>query len=394
MSADDVINALKEKQSKPIELSTEQIGKGEDLSKKTDAEIEKRMLDIEDGKGGDMVEFNRLEKEMEKRERATVFDVTLDEVNNAVDALLKKEKEQPNGYGSFIERRDARETKEVANKYLNAKEISDADLKNDFKEALMGNPATWYADGLKLRESMKEAANRGIDINDMLREVEKEFTKDGFSIEEAKMVIARYLEPIFAKEKQSQPTPQTGKGEDWSRDVESTAKALDKIKGAVEDIQVKLGILNPTAKGLSEAYHKAKADGSNPELVKAVEDLLGKPKETKIPNEPITEPVTKPIPEATPTTKEQGVKEAVPEGTSQTGRTEPEGTAAVLENDGNKVGVSHESLIDLAKRLNLKEPERGEYQSHNGMQIGEEYYWMKAQILMKLIIKMLHCMIG
>ena len=49
----------------------------------------------------------------------------------------------------------------------------------------MGKPATWYADGLKLRESMKEASNRGIDINDMLKEVEKEFTKDGFSIEEA-----------------------------------------------------------------------------------------------------------------------------------------------------------------------------------------------------------------
>ena len=32
------------------------------------------------------------------------------------------------------------------------------------------------------------------------------------------------------------------------------------------------------AYNISEAYHKAKADGSNPELVKAVEDLLGKPK--------------------------------------------------------------------------------------------------------------------
>jgi hypothetical protein len=30
---------------------------------------------------------------------------------------------------------------------------------------------------------------------------------------------------------------------------------------------------------ISEAYHKAKADGSNPELVKAVEELLGKPEE-------------------------------------------------------------------------------------------------------------------
>ena len=37
-------------------------------------------------------------------------------------------------------------------------------------------------------------------------------------------------------------------------------------------------LVNLTSKGISEAYHKAKADGSNPELVKAVEDLLGKPK--------------------------------------------------------------------------------------------------------------------
>ena len=40
-------------------------------------------------------------------------------------------------------------------------------------------------------------------------------------------------------------------------------------------------------------------------------------------NEPITEPVTKPIPEVTEPTKEQGIKEAVPEGTIETGRTEP-----------------------------------------------------------------------
>lgn len=32
---------------------------------------------------------------------------------------------------------------------------------------------------------------------------------------------------------------------------------------------------------IAEAYHKAKVDGSNPELIKAVEDLLGKPQEQK-----------------------------------------------------------------------------------------------------------------
>jgi len=58
------------------------------------------------------------------------------------------------------------------------------------------------------------------------------------------------------------------------KDVESTAKALEGNSKAIEDIQVKTGRLLPTAKLLSEAYHKAKKDGSNPELVAAVESLL------------------------------------------------------------------------------------------------------------------------
>ena len=44
-------------------------------------------------------------------------------------------------------------------------------------------------------------------------------------------------------------------------------------------------------KFISQAYHKAKADGSNPELVKAVEDLLGKP--TEQPKETIPNVETK-----------------------------------------------------------------------------------------------------
>ena len=87
------------------------------------------------------------------------------------------------------------------------------------------------------------------------------------------------------------------------------------------------------------------------------DDILGKEAEptpqtgkgeTKISNEPITEPVTKPIPEATPTTKEQGVKEAVPEGTTKTGRAEPEGTAAVLEGERKK-GITHSAIEEFRK---------------------------------------------
>jgi hypothetical protein len=186
-------------EAKPIEVvqPTEEVKVGS----KGDADIEKRMLKIQDSNPSfdskEQAEFNSLEKEMEKRERSSVFDVPLEKVNDAVDALMKKEKEMPNGFGSFIEKRDARETKEISTKYSSPKEISDAELKSDFKESLMGNPKTWYADGLKLRESMKEAANRGIDINDMLKEVEAEFTKEGYDANTAKEMVAYYLKPIF-----------------------------------------------------------------------------------------------------------------------------------------------------------------------------------------------------
>ena len=47
---------------------------------------------------------------------------------------------------------------------------------------------------------------------------------------------------------------------------------------SIEIIKKEKPLLSGNPQKISEAYHKAKADGSNPELVKAVEDLLGKPK--------------------------------------------------------------------------------------------------------------------
>ncbi len=169
---------------------------------RSDADIEKRMAEIE-GSKTDAKEFNDLEKEMESRERATVFGTPLDKVGEAVDALMQKEKDKPNGFGSFIDKKDATETKEVAEKYSKASGLTEQEIKRDFNEALFGNPDTWYADGLKLRESMKEAANRGVDIKEMVAEVEKEFIKDGFTSEDAKAMIARKLAPIY---KDSQKT--------------------------------------------------------------------------------------------------------------------------------------------------------------------------------------------
>lgn len=185
-----------------------------DVVGKSDADIENRMSELErkisetkdfDEAQKHQSEFNSLEKEMEKRERDSVFSVPLDKVGESIDALMKKEKEMPNGFGSFIEKRDAKETKEVADKYLNSKDIPDEEIKTDFKNALMGNPDTWYADGLKLRESMKEATSRGIDIETLLGEAEKEFTKDGYDSQTAKEVIAGRLQKVFKDSTKEQP---------------------------------------------------------------------------------------------------------------------------------------------------------------------------------------------
>jgi hypothetical protein len=165
---------------------------------RTDAEIENRMTELEENKSDEgKAEFNSLEKEMQSRERNSVFNSPLKEVSRVVDDILEKENKKPNGFGSFIEGRDASETKQVAEKYLNPSEISDQDIKADFKESVMGNPDSWYADGLKLRESLKEAANRGIETNELVKAVEDEFIKDGYTSEDAKAAVARKLAPIF-----------------------------------------------------------------------------------------------------------------------------------------------------------------------------------------------------
>jgi len=237
--------------------------KGKDVvvvDKRSDADIEKRMLDIEDGKGGDMAEFNKLEKEMEKRERATVFDVPLDKVNDAVDALMKKEKEQPNGYGSFIEKRDARETKEVADKYSNPKDISDAELKQDFRDAVLGNPDTWYADGLKLRESMKEATERGIDIQDMIGVIEKEYKKDGYTAQEARETVARKLKPIF----EGSQKVETDKSRQIEQSISTKSDIKNEVKAEVPENTIQAESEGTVNSKVGEVEQPAKEGGQKP----------------------------------------------------------------------------------------------------------------------------------
>ena len=86
-------------------------------------------------------------------------------------------------------------------------------------------------------------------------------------------------EEVVQREPTTEPQVLTeeGKAEEINplKDVESTAKELEKLNA--EDVKKAFGSEGygyEDNKILAETYHKAKADGSNPKLVKAVEELL------------------------------------------------------------------------------------------------------------------------
>lgn len=84
-------------------------------------------------------------------------------------------------------------------------------------------------------------------------------------------------------------------------------------------------IQDKSPKQLSEAYHKAKADGSNPELVKAVEEIL-----TQKPNEQSTTPkVSEPIQSNTTEPQGQGTEKATQQSAARVGQADATGTTTV-----------------------------------------------------------------
>ena len=190
----------------PVEVEvTEEV---KDLSKFSETELEKRLFEIEDSASDtpERAEANKIDKELEKREWRKVFDSPLDKVAEVADELIKKNQEQPNGFGSYIQSWDARSLKLIADKYSkeNVKKLTDSEIIKDYKDAMFGNPTSWYSDGLRLRESVKEAQNRGIDV---FKELSKEFVKDGYSEQDAMDMAKRKLEPILKDLKQSSEKP-------------------------------------------------------------------------------------------------------------------------------------------------------------------------------------------
>lgn len=167
---------------------------------------------------------NLIDDIQERNERKSILNAVLSDVVSIIDSILKQD-------SYLIDDADARQSKQIVNKYLG--EVSKEEAVNDFKDAFFGNPGTWIADSLKMRESVRVYIENGGTFKDMLKTVQKEFENDGFSEEDAAGVIEIRLSSLYDKD------------------------------------------FSERQKKISEAYHKAKKDGNNPELVDAVESLLG-----------------------------------------------------------------------------------------------------------------------
>jgi len=187
------LNMVKIEQAPAAEVTTE--APKPDIKSKSVDELEKRQYEIETSTDeNDRKEFNEIEKELESREWSSVLNAPLNEISSVVDGLMAKDKDMPNGFGSYMDKSDARQTKQVAEKY--SEEVSNKEAIKDFKDAFFGNPNNWYADALKLRESVRAYTENGGSFKDLLGSVQREFQSDGFTEEEAASVINRKLNEI------------------------------------------------------------------------------------------------------------------------------------------------------------------------------------------------------
>lgn len=261
-----------------------------------------------------------IEKINERNELKKQIDQKKTELENADDAFKPNiQKELDAMQGRYDEMNEevisASTTKEAAPELPRIKE-GDRVYRIDYTDPQTGGKA------YKLFENQEEGSKF---MNSVPGEAEGYYEKyDGKGIistsegaikvgkpEEISKPIELSLEPV----KVGEEVPQVPKVEETPiealKDVESTTKALEVLSDSqMLEVPYISGVDRGNRQDVAEAYHKAKADDSNPELVKTVEGLLGKPKveEVKVGEEvtPKAEAELPPTPEkATPIVEEE-----------------------------------------------------------------------------------------
>jgi len=155
----------------------------------------------------------------------------------------------------------------------------------------------------------------------------------------------------------------------------TTKYTIDEVSKLPKDAQDRLIQMNETFKNrqkevvISEAYHRAKLDGSNPELVKAVEQSLSKeqPQEVVEPKPEIKNEEAKVTPDTNAETKTGEQQKVVDEPAQPTGgKKEPpkEPTEPVGEAEGKKEGITHAAVEELRKIIGEPEYEGKPVEKH------------------------------
>ena len=169
-----------------------------------------------------------------------------------------------------------------------------ADIDDIHKEVLGDNPTD--ADIAKsdaLKEKQKKAINDEYDkkVSDLSdnNKLKDEVKETGRKLQKATLINENVITDHIAELEQR---IKNLREPDGSISDKNAAEAKN-IRKAIEGLTINVlvhGVKDSkyeqrpnSEKAIAEAYHKAKADGSNPELVKAVEELLGKPTPTEAP---------------------------------------------------------------------------------------------------------------
>lgn len=224
-----------------------------DYTSKTDKELYDIQSKYEDSNNENEQQiFSDSEKELERREKDRVFSVPLSEVSNVLDELRFQEKNMPNGFGIFTDLEDLSESKTVAERYLSPEKLSDREVESDFMSALRGNPKTWYADGLKLRESVKESGNRGISFEDLINKAKQIYINDGYDVKVADEIISSKLAPIFGEQQVTQTKQEVPTAVTPTAKVEQTPKV--KVEGKKARIDRAKAIVAETPHQMAAQY--------------------------------------------------------------------------------------------------------------------------------------------
>jgi hypothetical protein len=208
---------------KPELKDAESTAKALELDSVSDEILSKSLEDLNQSKNDDIRALsNMIENVEERRERNSILNAPLEDVADNIDNVFKKD-------AYYLDKKEGREAKAVASKYMG--NVSKEEAAKDFKDAFFGNPQSWVPDAIKMREAVRVYLENDGSYKELLATVQKEFENDGFTEQEAANVIGAKLSAITKKDFRQ--------------------------------------------KDIAEAYHAAKLDGSNPELVAAVEKLLG-----------------------------------------------------------------------------------------------------------------------